>query len=48
MKNNKKVRGILVDSGIVPEHLPAEEDIKKLDRRVKNDEKRIALKQNKL
>ena len=42
VKNNKSVRGILVESGIVPEDLPPEEDIKKLERRVKKDESKIA------
>ncbi len=42
VRNNKRVRGILVESGIVPENLPPEEDIKKLERRVRKDEKRIA------
>jgi len=42
VKNNKRVRGLLIESGIVPENLPPEEDIKKLERRVKKDEKRIA------
>jgi len=42
VKNNKRVRGILVESGIVPENLPPEEDIKRLENRVKKDEKRIA------
>jgi DNA-damage-inducible protein D len=42
VNNNKKVRGLLVESGIVPENLPPEEDIKKLERRVKTDEKKIA------
>jgi DNA-damage-inducible protein D len=42
VRNNKKVRGILVESGIVPEKLPPEEDIKKLERRVSKDEKMIA------
>ncbi|PIN81841.1 DNA damage-inducible protein D [Candidatus Woesearchaeota archaeon CG10_big_fil_rev_8_21_14_0_10_30_7] len=42
VKNNKKVRGLLIESGIVPETLPPEEDIKKLERRVKKDEKNIA------
>jgi DNA-damage-inducible protein D len=42
VKNNKRVRGILIESGIVPEELPPEEDIKKLERRVKKDEKMIA------
>ncbi len=42
VRNNKRVRGILVESGIVPEELPPEEDIKKLERKVKKDEKSIA------
>ncbi len=42
VRNNKKVRGILVESGIVPEKLPPEEDIKKLERRVGKDEEMIA------
>ncbi len=42
VKNNAKVRGLLVESGIVPENLPPEEDIKKLEKRVKKDEKVIA------
>lgn len=36
LKNNKDVRGLLGKSGIKPEQLPAEEDIKKLERRVKS------------
>ncbi len=39
VKNNKDVRGLLGKSGIRPEELPPEEDIKKLERRVKNHEK---------
>ncbi len=42
VRNNKRVRGILVESGIVPEELPPEKDIKKLERKIKHDEKRIA------
>jgi len=42
VKNNKKVRNLLVDSGIKPEELPAEEDIRKLERKTRKDEKRIA------
>ncbi len=42
VKNNKKVRGLLVESGIVPEELPPEEDIKRLERKVKKDEEKIA------
>ena len=36
VKNNKDVRGLLGKSGIKPEVLPPEEDIKKLERRVKS------------
>jgi len=43
-KNNKDVRGLLGKSGIKPEELPAEEDIKKLERRVKSLDKEIAKK----
>jgi len=42
VKNNKDVRGLLGKSGIKPEELPAEEDIKKLERRVKTIDKEIA------
>ena len=38
VKNNKRVRGLLVESGIVPETLPPEEDIQRVERRVKMDE----------
>lgn len=41
IKNNKDVRGVLAKSGIIPEELPPEEDLKKLERRVKNDEKKM-------
>ncbi len=41
VKNNKDVRGLLDKSGIKPEQLPAEEDIKKLERRVKSADKGI-------
>lgn len=44
IKNNKDVRGLLGKSGIKPEDLPAEEDIKKLERRVKSLDKEIAKK----
>ncbi len=42
VKNNKEMRNVLAKNNIVPEKLPAEEDIKKLERRVKKDEKTIA------
>jgi len=41
VKNNKDVRGLLGKSEIKPEQLPAEEDIKKLERRVKSADKGI-------
>lgn len=40
--NNADVRGVLVKRGIKPEALPPEEDIKRLERRVKEDEHAIA------
>ncbi len=47
-KNNKDVRDVLVKSGIKPEELPAEEDIKKLERLVNNDNKKIIKETKKL
>lgn len=44
IKNNKDVRTLLGKSGIKPEELAAEEDIKKLERRVKSLDKEIAKK----
>ena len=42
VNNNKAVRGMLGKRGIRPETLPAAEDIKKLERRVKSEEKKLA------
>ncbi|MFH0870454.1 MAG: DNA damage-inducible protein D [archaeon] len=42
VRNNTDVRGLLARRGIRPEELPPEEDIKKLERRVKKDEHKIA------
>ena len=39
--NNRSVRKILLERGIKPENLPAEEDLKKLERRVKSEEKKL-------
>jgi DNA-damage-inducible protein D len=44
VKNNTDVRSLLGKSGIKPEQLPPEEDIKKLERRVKSPDKEIAQK----
>jgi len=41
VKNNKDVRAVLEKSEIRPEELPAEEDIKKLERRVKTQDKKL-------
>ena len=39
--NNTSVRNMLAERGIKPEELPPEEDLKKLERRVKADEKKM-------
>ena len=44
IKNNTDVRNLLGKSGIKPEQLPSEEDIKKLERRVKSAAKEIVKK----
>jgi DNA-damage-inducible protein D len=41
IQNNKDVRGVLLKSDIKPEELPAEEDIKKLERRVNSNDKKL-------
>lgn len=41
VQNNKSVRKMLGERGIKPENLPPEEDIKKLERRVKAEEKKL-------
>ena len=41
IQNNKSVRTMLIERGIVPEKLEPAEDIKKLERRVKAEEKRL-------
>ena len=38
--NNKSVRKTLISRGITPENLPPEEDINKVDRKLKSDEKK--------
>mgnify|MGYP000417423859 CR=1 FL=1 len=48
VQNNESVRDMLGQRGIKPEQLPAEEDIKKLERRVKSDEKKIEKQSGKL
>ena len=45
--NNSAVRNMLLDRGIRPEALPAGEDVKKVERRLKADEKKIIPKKKK-
>ncbi len=40
--NNKAVRKMMLQRGIVPESLPAGEDVKKVERRLKSDERTLA------
>ena len=47
MRNNADVRELLSKRGIKPEELPAEEDIQKLQRRIKKEEKSIVDKSKK-
>lgn len=46
--NNTAVRGMLLDRGIRPETLPPGEDVKKVERRLKTDEKKILPKLSKI
>ena len=46
--NNSSVRKILIERGIKPENLPPEEDIKKLERRVNSESKKIGKNPEKL
>ncbi|MFM9961554.1 MAG: DNA damage-inducible protein D [Planctomycetaceae bacterium] len=48
VKNNRDVRNLLKNRGIVPEQLPPAEDIKKIERRVQSEEKKLAKKVEKL
>lgn len=41
IKNNKQIRSVLEENKIIPENLPPEEDLKKLERRVKTHEKNL-------
>ncbi|MEI6304923.1 MAG: DNA damage-inducible protein D [Candidatus Taylorbacteria bacterium] len=43
IKNNKNVRDLLGKSGIKPEALPAAEDLKKLRRRIKSEDRKMVL-----
>ncbi|MCB1155563.1 hypothetical protein KDL45_18030, partial [bacterium] len=41
VKNNTDVRQLLVDRGIRPEELPPSEDVKKIERRHKTEQKKL-------
>ena len=46
--NNRSVRKTLISRGIVPEKLPAEEDIKKVERKIKSEDAKSLKKSDKL
>ena len=48
VENNTSVREMLGQRGIKPENLPPSEDIKKLERRVKKEDKKLAENSGKL
>ena len=48
VQNNKSVRKMLSERNIIPENLPPAEDIKKVERRVKSGEKKLATEAGKL
>ncbi|GHV12335.1 DNA damage-inducible protein D [Bacteroidia bacterium] len=48
VKNNTDVRNLLLKSGIKPESLPPEEDLKKVERRVKSEDKKLPVASKKL
>ena len=41
VENNMAVRKMLIERGVKPEQLPPAEDIKKIQRRLENDEKKV-------
>ena len=47
IENNQAVRDMLTKRGIVPENLPVSEDVKKLQRKLDGDEKKLLKRNNK-
>lgn len=43
VSNNKDVRALLIDRGIVPESLPPGEDVKKVERRLDSEQRKLPL-----
>jgi DNA-damage-inducible protein D len=41
VKNNQDVRHVLIRNNIYPEELPAEQDVKKLEKQIKKDEEKL-------
>ena len=41
IENNAAVRKMLTERGIIPENLPAAEDVRKVERRLNSEEKKI-------
>ncbi len=41
VKNNEEIRKLLKQRGIIPENLPPDEDVKKVERRLKSEEKKF-------
>jgi len=41
IENNRAIRQMLLKRGITPEELPSAEDVKKLERRIKNEDKKV-------
>jgi len=41
VKNNEEIRKLLRERGIVPEQLPPAEDVRKVERRLKSEEKKL-------
>ena len=39
--NNAAIRKMLVERGIIPENLPPAEDVKKVERRLESDQKKV-------
>lgn len=48
VKNNQEVRRLLVDRGIVPESLPPAEDVRKVERRLASEQKKLPKQVDKL
>jgi DNA-damage-inducible protein D len=48
VRNNQEVRQLLVDRGIVPEALPPAEDVKKVERRLTSEQKKLPKKAERL